>query len=110
MLLGKMQELVERRRLKVGKKEDRRNEARERVKKEEGAGDILLGMLQSYKTEDVATKSLEDLRGTREEDEDELVKLIRVLANLSIHPTVGIALASNTLCVQLLLEVMGKQE
>uniref|UniRef100_A0AAY4CEK7 Armadillo repeat-containing protein 2 n=1 Tax=Denticeps clupeoides TaxID=299321 RepID=A0AAY4CEK7_9TELE len=37
---------------------------------------------------------------------DILVKLIRVLANMSVHPTVGSALAADTRCIQLLLQVL----
>ncbi|XP_036438207.1 armadillo repeat-containing protein 2 [Colossoma macropomum] len=103
---SRKQDLVVRLLFTLGNLAARSNEARESVYKEEGAVDILLGLLQSYKPAAVAPKSLQDIRGPLHEDKDVLVKLIRVLANLSIHPTVGVALASNTLCVQLLLEVM----
>lgn len=43
------------------------------------------------------------------EDEDVLVKLVRVLANMCIHPAVGPALATNATCVQLLMETLGEQ-
>ncbi|XP_034756286.1 armadillo repeat-containing protein 2 [Etheostoma cragini] len=39
-------------------------------------------------------------------DEDVLVKLVRVLANMCIHPAVGPALADNTICIQLLMETI----
>lgn len=38
-----------------------------------------------------------------------LVKLVRVLANMSIHPAVGPALASNAACIQLLMETLGEE-
>lgn len=44
-----------------------------------------------------------------QEDEDVLVKLVRVLANMCIHPAVGLALANNTACIQLLVETLGEQ-
>ena len=44
-----------------------------------------------------------------QEDDDVLVKLVRVLANMCIHPAVGPALAANTTCVQLLMETLGEQ-
>lgn len=87
----------------------RSNEARERVSKEEGAIDILLGLFQSYQQAAVASNNCQDTQRSLHEEEDVLVKLIRVLANLSIHPTLGITLAASTLCVQLLLEVIGKR-
>lgn len=44
-----------------------------------------------------------------EEVDDVLVKLVRVLANMCIHPTVGPALAANSRCIQLLMETLGKK-
>ncbi|XP_078029966.1 armadillo repeat-containing protein 2 [Epinephelus lanceolatus] len=41
-----------------------------------------------------------------QEGEDVLVKLVRVLANMCIHPSVGPALAANTTCIQLLMETL----
>ncbi|KAG7508184.1 hypothetical protein JOB18_005642 [Solea senegalensis] len=41
-----------------------------------------------------------------DEDEDVLVKLVSVLANMCIHPAVGPALANNTACLQLLMETL----
>ncbi|TWW68645.1 Armadillo repeat-containing protein 2 [Takifugu flavidus] len=41
------------------------------------------------------------------EDEDVLVKLLRVLANMCIHPAVGPALAASEACVELLLETLA---
>ncbi|TKS76105.1 Armadillo repeat-containing protein 2 [Collichthys lucidus] len=41
-----------------------------------------------------------------QEHDDVLVKLVRVLANMCIHPAVGPALATNTACIQLLMETL----
>jgi len=41
-------------------------------------------------------------------DHDVLVKLVRVLANLCVHPAAGLAMASDALCLQLLLETLGE--
>uniref|UniRef100_A0A8C6KAC1 Armadillo repeat containing 2 n=1 Tax=Nothobranchius furzeri TaxID=105023 RepID=A0A8C6KAC1_NOTFU len=41
-----------------------------------------------------------------QETDDVLVKLVRVLANMCIHPAVGPCLASNTICIQLLMETL----
>ncbi|CAF88176.1 unnamed protein product, partial [Tetraodon nigroviridis] len=43
------------------------------------------------------------------EDEDVLVKLVRVLANMCTHPAVGPALAASEACVELLLETLGRR-
>uniref|UniRef100_A0A8B9JZQ0 Armadillo repeat containing 2 n=1 Tax=Astyanax mexicanus TaxID=7994 RepID=A0A8B9JZQ0_ASTMX len=100
---SRKQNLVVRLLFTLGNLAARSSEARERVYEEEGAADILIGLFQHYhRAAFLASKN------PQHEEEDVLVKLIRVLANLSIHPTVGRALAANALCVQLLLEVMGK--
>uniref|UniRef100_A0A1A7YTG5 Armadillo repeat containing 2 n=1 Tax=Iconisemion striatum TaxID=60296 RepID=A0A1A7YTG5_9TELE len=41
-----------------------------------------------------------------QETDDVLVKLVRVLANMCIHPAVGPSLATNTTCIQLLMETL----
>uniref|UniRef100_A0A8D3B2H3 Armadillo repeat containing 2 n=1 Tax=Scophthalmus maximus TaxID=52904 RepID=A0A8D3B2H3_SCOMX len=41
-----------------------------------------------------------------QEDDDVLVKLVRVLANMCIHPAVGPALANDATCIQLLMETL----
>ncbi|XP_007255732.2 armadillo repeat-containing protein 2 [Astyanax mexicanus] len=98
---SRKQNLVVRLLFTLGNLAARSSEARERVYEEEGAADILIGLFQHYhRAAFLASKN------PQHEEEDVLVKLIRVLANLSIHPTVGRALAANALCVQLLLEVM----
>ncbi|XP_054877390.1 armadillo repeat-containing protein 2 isoform X2 [Poeciliopsis prolifica] len=38
--------------------------------------------------------------------DDVLVKLVRLLANMCIHPAVGPSLATNTTCIQLLMETL----
>lgn len=40
--------------------------------------------------------------------DDVLVKLVRVLANMCIHPAAGAALAASEACVELLLETLGE--
>lgn len=76
--------------------------ARERVYEEEGGIDVLLDLFQIYQRTPSAPE-----QHPAPEKEDVLIKLIRLLANLAIHPTVGTALAANPLCVQLLLQVLG---
>lgn len=91
-----MQDLVVRLLFTLGNLTAKSTEARERVYELEGGIDVLLDLFQVYQE-----------TPSPPEREDVLVKLIRLLANLAIHPTVGTALAANTLCVQLLLEVLG---
>ena len=40
--------------------------------------------------------------------EDVLIKIIRVIANLSINEHIGSSIASNDVCVKLLINVLGK--
>ncbi|XP_053371495.1 armadillo repeat-containing protein 2 [Clarias gariepinus] len=93
---SRKQALVVRLLFTVGNLAARSNEARERVFKEERCIDVLLELFQSYL----------QIKNPVQDDEDVLIKLIRVLANLSIHPNVGMALAGNRLCVELLLKVL----
>lgn len=104
-LLGKhsqKQDLVVRLLFTLGNVTAKSIEARERVYEEEGGIDILLDLFQVYQ----GTPSSPPEQHPAPEREDVLVKLIRLLANLAIHPTVGTALAANPLCVQLLLQVL----
>ena len=39
--------------------------------------------------------------------EDVLIKIIRVIANLSINEQIGSSIASNDVCVKLLINVLG---
>lgn len=39
--------------------------------------------------------------------EDVLVKVVRVIANISINETVGPQVASSNLCVELLIRILG---
>ncbi len=100
-----VQDLVVRLLFTLGNLTAKSTEARERVYEEEGGIDVLLDLFQVYQE---TPSPPEQCRAP--EREDVLVKLIRLLANLAIHPTVGTALAANTLCVQLLLEVLGTKQ
>uniref|UniRef100_A0A671NV42 Armadillo repeat-containing protein 2-like n=1 Tax=Sinocyclocheilus anshuiensis TaxID=1608454 RepID=A0A671NV42_9TELE len=96
---SRKQDLVVRLLFTLGNLTAKSTEARERVYEEEGGIDVLLDLFQVYQETPSPPKQCR-----APEREDVLVKLIRLLANLAIHPTVGTALAANTLCVQLLLE------
>ncbi|KAM4713327.1 armadillo repeat-containing protein 2 [Anableps anableps] len=75
----------------------------------------LLQLYNSYQRRNVSSSTALQKETTfpREPDaaaaaftDDVLVKLVRVLANLCIHPTVGPSLATNTACIQLLTETL----
>nr|XP_055041919.1 armadillo repeat-containing protein 2 isoform X2 [Misgurnus anguillicaudatus] len=98
---SRKQDLVVRLLFTLGNLTAKSVEARERVYEEEGAIDVLLDLFQIYQKAPSPPE-----QQPSPERKDVLVKLIRLLANLAIHPTVGTALAANAMCVQLLLQVL----
>lgn len=68
----------------------------------EGCTGTLLQLYERYQRAGGATAHA---RGV----DDVLVKLVRVLANMCIHPAVGPALAASEACVELLLETLGER-
>uniref|UniRef100_M3XKX3 Armadillo repeat containing 2 n=2 Tax=Latimeria chalumnae TaxID=7897 RepID=M3XKX3_LATCH len=93
------------------------NEAREEFYKQEGSIEKLLSLFCTYyeldfnDTQSSITRQSNGKENSKHqkhpsEVEDVLIKLIRVLANLSIHPTVGSALAADQNCVTLLIKVL----
>lgn len=67
-----------------------------------GCAGVLLQLYDRYQRRGGAA-------GRAAEDDDVLVKLVRVLANMCIHPAVGPALAASEACVELLLETLGER-
>ncbi|XP_067402669.1 armadillo repeat-containing protein 2 isoform X2 [Emydura macquarii macquarii] len=110
----KKQDLVVRVVFILGNLTAKNNQAREQFFKEKGSADILVSLFQTYSELDVNAKKWkhegEEENKTKQkhpsEAEDVLIKLIRVLANLSIHPSVGAALAANHHIVTLLVTVL----
>ncbi|XP_064196512.1 armadillo repeat-containing protein 2 [Anguilla rostrata] len=100
------QDLVVRLVFTLGNLTAKNGDARERLWAEPGARDALLGLFLSYRGPDTPPAGGPAEAEAEGEGEDVLVKLIRVLANLSIHPDVGAALASDAQCVELLLSVL----
>ncbi|XP_048793584.1 armadillo repeat-containing protein 2 isoform X2 [Lagopus muta] len=90
------------------------NQAREQFFKEEGSVNTLMSLFQTYHELDLNEEKRYHERGREEKKnpkhpskaEDVLIKLIRVLANLSIHPSVGAALAAAHRVVELLVTVL----
>lgn len=116
------QDLVVRLLFTLGNLTSKNDEARELLFRCEGCVDTLLLLYDSYQRRDNShtahTLTKEDPQtpsrphvspGSARGDEDVLVKLVRVLANMCVHPAVGPALASNTACTQLLMETLGEQ-
>ncbi|XP_051908913.1 armadillo repeat-containing protein 2 isoform X2 [Hippocampus zosterae] len=81
------------------------NEARQQLFRCEASVDALLRLYDDYQLREEEPPPTPP-PASRREAEDVLVKLVRVLANMCIHEDVGAALASNTTCVQLLMETL----
>ncbi|XP_064364928.1 armadillo repeat-containing protein 2 isoform X2 [Dromaius novaehollandiae] len=90
------------------------NQAREQFFEEKGSVNTLITLFQTYHKLDLNAEKWNHERGGEEkknqkhpsEAEDVLIKLIRLLANLSIHPSVGAALAAAHHVVELLVTVL----
>lgn len=112
-----MQDLVIRILFVLGNLTAKNNEAREQFFKEKGSVNTLVSLFQTYLELDLNAKERYHDRGEEgtthpdhpSEAEDVLIKLIRVLANLSIHPGAGAALAAARRVVDLLVTVLGNK-
>ncbi|XP_032039882.1 armadillo repeat-containing protein 2 isoform X2 [Aythya fuligula] len=110
----KQQDLVIRIIFILGNLTAENNQAREQFFKEKGSLNTLISLFQTYHELDLNAEKCCHIRGREEEKEtkhpseaeDVLIKLIRVLANLSIHPSVGAALAAAHRVVELLVTVL----
>ncbi|NWV24489.1 ARMC2 protein, partial [Origma solitaria] len=110
----KQQDLVIRIIFILGNLTAKNNKAREQFFKEKESVNTLTSLFQTYYELDLNTQRYyHDRKGKGKnhlkhpsEAEDVLIKLIRVLANLSIHPSVGAALAAAHPVVGLLLTVL----
>ncbi|XP_054836563.1 armadillo repeat-containing protein 2 [Eublepharis macularius] len=107
----KKQDLVVRVIFILGNLTARNNQAREQFFEVEGSINTLISLFQTHCDSDSNSKQWKnggELRNLKHcsEAEDVQIKLVRVIANLSIHPTVGANLASNHHVVALLTEVL----
>ncbi|NXW85870.1 ARMC2 protein, partial [Alopecoenas beccarii] len=110
----KQQDLVIRIIFILGNLTEKNNQAREQFFKERGSVNTLISLFQTYHELDLDAQKSDRERGGEEkkhpehpsEAEDVLIKLIRVLANLSIHPSAGAALAASPRIVELLVTVL----
>ncbi|NXJ13931.1 ARMC2 protein, partial [Odontophorus gujanensis] len=110
----KQQDLVLRIIFILGNLTAKNNQAREQFFKEKGSVNTLISLFHTYHELDLNEEKRCHERRREEksnpkhpsEAEDVLIKLIRVLANLSIHPSVGAALAAAHHVIELLLTVL----
>ncbi|KAM6279566.1 armadillo repeat-containing protein 2 isoform 2-T3 [Porphyrio hochstetteri] len=110
----KQQDLVIRIIFILGNLTEKNNQAREQFFKEKGSLNTLMSLFQTYHELDLNAQKWyheREREGKKHpkhpsEAEDVLIKLIRVLANLSIHPSVGAALAAAHRIVELLVTVL----
>uniref|UniRef100_A0A8C5JT84 Armadillo repeat containing 2 n=1 Tax=Junco hyemalis TaxID=40217 RepID=A0A8C5JT84_JUNHY len=108
----KQQDLVIRIIFILGNLTARNDQSREQFFKEKGSVNTLTSLFQTYYELDLNAPTWHhDRKGKSQpkypsEAEDVLIKLIRVLANLSIHPRVGAALAAAHPLVGLLVTVL----
>ncbi|KAG8444685.1 hypothetical protein GDO86_009741 [Hymenochirus boettgeri] len=107
------QDLVVRIAFTLGNLTAKSNQTREQFYNEQGSIKTLLRLLQTYCELDIkSTKSkVTEIKKTVDlkkntETEDVLIKVIRVLANLCIHPAVGTDLATNQDCIALLMQIL----
>ncbi|NXK62131.1 ARMC2 protein, partial [Sylvietta virens] len=108
----KQQDLVIRIIFILGNLTAKSDQSREQFFKEKESVSTLISLFQTYYELDLnAPTCHHDRKGKKHlkypsEAEDVLIKLIRVLANLAIHPTVGAALAAADPVVELLVTVL----
>ncbi|NWV03769.1 ARMC2 protein, partial [Ptilonorhynchus violaceus] len=110
----KQQDLVIRIIFILGNLTAKNNQAREQFFKEKESVNTLTSLFQTYYELDLNAETwYHDRKGEGKnhlkrpsEAEDVLIKLIRVLANLSIHPSVGASLAAAHRVVELLVTVL----
>ncbi|XP_020488562.2 armadillo repeat-containing protein 2 isoform X1 [Labrus bergylta] len=106
------QDLVVRLLFTLGNLTAKSDEARQQLFQCTGCMDTLLKLYDGYQRRENTPEMLQRgppsprMPSTLQEDEDVLVKLVRLLANMCIHSTVGPALATNTTCIQLLMETL----
>ncbi|KAJ7341820.1 hypothetical protein JRQ81_007092 [Phrynocephalus forsythii] len=107
----KKQDLVVRIIFILGNLTAKNNEAREQFYETQGSINTLITLFQSHWEIESNSKLWKDDGEFKKlkhpsEVEDILIKLIRVIANLSIHPTVGVSLATNDQIVTLLIKIL----
>ncbi|XP_030055047.1 armadillo repeat-containing protein 2 isoform X2 [Microcaecilia unicolor] len=110
----KKQDLVVRLLFILGNLTAKNSQAREQLFTAEGSMDSLLSLFHTYYELDIGEKQMKGDGKAKNKNEklpsaveDILIKLIRVLANISIHPSIGAELAASENCVALLIRVLN---
>ncbi|XP_027712272.1 armadillo repeat-containing protein 2 isoform X2 [Vombatus ursinus] len=109
----KKQDLVVRIVFILGNLTAKNNQAREQFSKEKGCIQTLLSLFNTYYEMDLNSMKRMDEEEEKNkkqkqpsEVEDVLMKVIRVLANISVHPSIGAALAADHQAVALLITTL----
>ncbi|XP_078699487.1 armadillo repeat-containing protein 2-like [Branchiostoma floridae x Branchiostoma belcheri] len=111
----KKEDLVVRVLFILGNLSAKSEEARLALFHQHGCMETLLGVLSTFLDMDIKATSEDgkvvDGEGKTgpSKTEDVMIKLIRVIANMSIHPDVGAAIAENNKLVDLLLQILGNK-
>uniref|UniRef100_A0A3P9M733 Armadillo repeat containing 2 n=1 Tax=Oryzias latipes TaxID=8090 RepID=A0A3P9M733_ORYLA len=102
------QDLVVRLLFTLGNLTAKSSESRQQLYECDGCMDTVMQLYNIYQRRDqLAPQKDPDAPSISvKEADDVLVKLVRLLANMSIHPAVGPLLAANTACIHLLMETL----
>uniref|UniRef100_A0A8C7XVM5 Armadillo repeat containing 2 n=1 Tax=Oryzias sinensis TaxID=183150 RepID=A0A8C7XVM5_9TELE len=102
------QDLVVRLLFTLGNLTAKSSESRQQLYECDGCMDTVVQLYNIYQRRDqLAPQKDPDAPSISvKEADDVLVKLVRLLANMSIHPAVGPLLAANTACIHLLMETL----
>ncbi|KAK5598999.1 hypothetical protein CRENBAI_000466 [Crenichthys baileyi] len=110
------QDLVVRLLFTLGNLTARSNEPRQQLFQCKDCMPTLLQLYNSYQRRNVSSNTALQIEAPSSREpaaatlaDDVLVKLVRVLANMCIHPAVGPSLATNTTCIQLLMETLERR-
>ncbi|XP_029965470.1 armadillo repeat-containing protein 2 [Salarias fasciatus] len=107
------QDLVVRLLFTLGNLAAKSDEPRQQLFQCDGCVDTLIQLYRHYQQREapvqkdgLSRRGAPARAASAQEAEDVLVKLVRLLANMCIHPTVGPSLAADAACVQLLMETL----
>ncbi|XP_052237148.1 armadillo repeat-containing protein 2-like isoform X6 [Dreissena polymorpha] len=111
----KRQDIVVRVCFILGNMTAKNDEARLSLFHEPKSLDVILAVFRSYLEADYKSSKKPDRKvGTVKDElsktEDVLVKVVRVIANISISDTVGAQVSTNSLCVELLIRILDYKD
>ncbi|EDO32819.1 predicted protein, partial [Nematostella vectensis] len=94
----------------LGNLTSKSDEARSQLFNTKGCLSTLLSILVAYFSLDAKVSNKDKSESRSENIEDVLVKVIRVIANLSIHYEVGQAIADSQQCISVLLDILNVKQ